>query len=188
MSLAPRGSPKAILRGVFLIARGRAEGLNCFGDTTRAIVQSLVPGAGLAVAAMIESWSEDGAARAFGGLLLLLCVLIAPVVISFELAKLMGREAFWARYVVAFNWCLLLIPLVALTAGLIAMPLAGDAGDGFFLLLNVAIGGYALWLHWFIARHALALNGMRSALFVAGVHLGTMLMVAVPVLIVGGAR
>jgi hypothetical protein len=186
VSLAPRGSPKAILRGVFLIARGRAEGLNCFGDTRRAILQSLVPGAGLAVAALVESWSEGEGVRALGGLLLLLCVLLAPVVISFELAKLMGREAFWARYVVAFNWCLLLIPLAALTAGLILMPLAGDEGDGFFLLLNVAIGAYALWLHWFIVRHALALNAMRSALFVAGVHLGTMLAIAVPVVFVGG--
>ena len=42
-----------------------------------------------------------------------LCVLLAPSVMSYELARLWGRDAFWNRYIVAFNWCQWLLPVIA---------------------------------------------------------------------------
>jgi len=50
------------------------------------------------------------------------------------------------------------------------------AGD----LFAGGVVGYALWLHWFLARHGLALSRLRAALLVAGVNLGTGMLVMLP--------
>ncbi len=44
----------------------------------------------------------------------------------------------------------------------------------------LGLGGYALWLHWFLARHGLALSRFRAALLVVVVNLGTALLVLAP--------
>jgi hypothetical protein len=46
--------------------------------------------------------------------------------------------------------------------------------------LVLALGGYALWLHWFLARHGLALSPFRAAILVVVVNLGTALLVLAP--------
>jgi hypothetical protein len=53
-------------------------------------------------------------------------------------------------------------------------------------LFAICLGGYALWLHWFLARHGLALSGRRAALLVLGVNLGTALMVFGPRFLTAG--
>ena len=186
MSLKPRGSFPITLRGVWLIARGRAEGLNCFADSPRSIMASLTPGIGLCIGALAQGLAEGQGARALSDALFLVCVLLAPVVISHELARWWGREAFWGRYIVAFNWCLLLIPILLLLAGMIMLMLAGMRGMGGVLLLNAGLGCYALWMNWFLARHALAIGVWRAAGLVAAVHFGTILVVAVPMSLAGG--
>ncbi len=190
MTLAPRGTMPAIVRGMFLLARGRAEGLNCFGDSPRAIIGSLIPGLGLVIGAMAEGWSEGLGFGAIGEMLAPICGLLAPAVLSHELARWWGREAFWGRYIVAFNWCQWLIPVVAmaLITGLALLHLTGLAGANGVKLLIVCLAGYALWLNWFVARHGLALTPGRAIGFVLGVNLGTMLLVFVPALLAGGPR
>ena len=39
---------------------------------------------------------------------------------------------------------------------------------------------YGLWLHWFLARHALALTAARAAVLVLVINLGTTLLVTLP--------
>jgi len=182
MTVRSRGTMPAILRGVVLIARGRAEGLNCFGDTPRAVLASLVPGVGLSFGTLAAGLAEGQGLHAVGDMAFLLCVLLAPVVVSFELTRAWGREAFWNRYIVAFNWCLLLIPMLILIVGLVVGLATGLAG---LVVLNVFLCGYALWMNWFLARHALALTAGRSAWLVAGVHVGTALLIAVPAFLAG---
>jgi hypothetical protein len=48
------------------------------------------------------------------------------------------------------------------------------------MLLVLGLGGYGLWLHWFLARHGLQVSGPRAALLVAVVNLGTVLLVIGP--------
>lgn len=171
-----------ILRGMTLIARGRAEGLNCFRDTPRAFLASLAPGAGLLTAAVLAGLSEGEGGRAAAEIPGTLCVLLAPSVLSYELARFWGREAFWYRYIVAFNWCQWLLPLIgmALVLGMTVVRASGMGGPGGFKLLVLGLAGYALWMNWFLARHGLALTAMRAAAFVLLVNLGTMALVFIP--------
>jgi hypothetical protein len=186
MTTLRRGSMPAVLRGMGLIARGRAEGLNCFGDSPKALLASLVPGFGFMMGAAIDGLANGQGASALGDMLGPLCALLAPPVLSYELARYWGRDAFWGRYIVAFNWCQWLLPLIGLlfVACLTAANLAGVAGQGGIEILVFGLACYALWMNWFIARHGLALSGGRAALFVGAVNLGTMVLAFGPVLLV----
>jgi hypothetical protein len=181
MTLKPRGSMPAIPRGMLLIARGRPEGLNCFRDTPRAFLYSLTPGLGILAGAAAQALAEGAGMRALAEIPGTLCVLLAPSVLSYELARLWGREAFWYRYIVAFNWCQWLLPAIGLllVIGLTLARLAGLVGAGGIRVLIVGLAIYALWLNWFLARHGLALSAGRAVWLVIGVNLGTLAIVFV---------
>ncbi len=182
MTLAPRGTMPPILRGMLLIARGRPEGLNCFRDTPRAYVFSLATGIGILFGAVIQGIAEGSVSKALSEIPGTLCVLLAPSVLSFELARLWGREAFWYRYIVAFNWCQWLLPMIGflMIVALTMARLGGVAGQGALRLLLVGLAVYAMWLNWFLARHGLALTVGRAALLVIAVNVGTLALVFIP--------
>jgi hypothetical protein len=185
MTLAPGGAVPTILRGMFLIARGRATGLNCFRDSPQAFLYSLAPGLGILAGAVVEGLAEGAGLGALKEVPGTLCILLAPSVLSYELARFWGREAFWHRYIVAFNWCQWLLPIIGflLIVGLTVARLAGFGGQGGFRILLVCLAGYALWLNWFLARHGLALGGWRAAGLVAVVNIGTVVLVFGPTLL-----
>lgn len=178
MTPTRRGSVPPILRGVSLLARGHAQGLNCFRDTPRAFLASLAPGVGLLLAATIEGIAGGDGSGALTDIPATLCVLLAPAVLSYEMARFWGREAFWYRYIVAFNWCQWLLPAIGFVLLLVvaAAHLAGLDEQSAAMVLLVCFAGYALWLNWFLARHGLALTGWRAAGLVLVVNLGTMLL------------
>jgi hypothetical protein len=185
MTAAPRRAMPPVLRGVGLIARGRAAGLNCFRDTPQAFLYSLAPGFGILAASVAEGLAEGNGARTLAEIPGTLCVLLAPSVLSYEMARFWGREAFWNRYIVAFNWCQWLLPVIAF-ALLVCLSLAQFAGvdpETGLPVLVVCLAGYALWLNWFLARHGLALSGWRAAGLVATVNAGTMAIVFGPTII-----
>jgi hypothetical protein len=74
-----------------------------------------------------------------------------------------GRGARWPLFVVAWNWC-----NVVQYATLVLLSLASAFGlpTGLATLLSFAILGYALWLGWFLTRHALALDSFNAIGFV----------------------
>jgi hypothetical protein len=51
------------------------------------------------------------------------------------------------------------------------------------ILLCCALLAYAFWLHWFLARHGLALPAGRAVLLVVLVNLATILLVGGPQLL-----
>jgi hypothetical protein len=182
MTMPPRGTMPPILKGMALMARGQARGLNCFRDTPQAFLHSLLPGIGLMLGAVFEGFAEGNGNEAVAEFPATLCVLLAPAVVSYEMARFWGREAFWNRYIVAFNWCQWLLPMLGLV-GLIVLGLArgaGLSGDGGIRVMIVLLAVYALWMNWFIARHGLALTGWRAAGLVAVVNLATIVIVLVP--------
>jgi hypothetical protein len=182
MTLAPRGRMLSNLRGMALIARGRPEGLNCFRDTREAFFFSLAPGLGFILAGVINALAEGETTTVFVKILAPICALLAPSVLSYELARLWGRHGFWYRFIVAFNWCQWLIPPLGLLllAVLTIAQTMGIAGQDGIRIVLVAVSFYALWLNWFLARHGLALSRGRAALLVAIVTLGNALIVFGP--------
>src|SRR6185312_12618633 len=131
MTVTSRGTMPPIFRGIALIARGRAQGLNCFRDSPQAFLISLTPGLGILAGAVIEGLVEGGGIRTFDQVPGALCVLLTPSVISYELARFLGREAFWYRYIVAFNWCQWLVPVLGflIVVGFTVLRNAGIAGQ-----------------------------------------------------------
>jgi hypothetical protein len=177
-----RGGAPNILLGIVRVALGRADGLSRFSATRQAFLASLAPliafplvGGALAMA---QGASRAGAVQ----LLATLCALLAPPVLSFEVARLWGRGATWLRFATALNWCQWAIPAVAALALAVMPPLLiGTLSDRAALAATLgAVGCYALWLHWFVARHGLGVSRLRGAALVLVVNLGTGVLVLGP--------
>lgn len=175
------GAPN-ILLGILRVACGRADGLGRFGATRQAFLASLAP--------LIAFPLVGGALLLLGGagragaaqLLATLCALLAPPVLSFEVARLWGRQPVWLRFATALNWCQWAIPVVAVLSLAILQPLLAAflSERGAVAATLGAVGCYALWLHWFVARHGLGLSRLRAAALVLLVNLGTGLLVLGP--------
>ena len=176
---------QSVLLGVLRVARGRADGIGCFGGNGQAFLSSLAPLLAFPLVGTLLGLMTEGAARSIADFAMYLCALLTPAVLSYELARWWGRAELWFRFATAFNWCewilpvvgcLLMVPIsVAISAGL-------DSQAASMILLG-CMAVYGLWLHWFLARHALSLSGLRAALLVFMVNVATVVVVAGPRLI-----
>jgi hypothetical protein len=185
-----RPAPGSIVLGVIRLARGRADGILQFGATREAFLASLAPLVAFPLVGGVLMLLGGGGLAAFTDLLATLCALLAPPVLSFQVARLWGREAAWLRFATAFNWCQWVIPVVG---SLLLFPIGILAAIGLprvaaRVLVLVCLVGYGLWLHWFITRHGLGLSRARAILMVLGVNFATVLIVLGPqlLLIVAG--
>ena len=175
----PQGN---ILRGMALVARGRADGLAEFGGTAQSFLASLAPLLAFPLVGALLLLAGGQVEAAVSGLLAALCVLLLPPVLSYEAARLWKREAQWARFATAFNWCYWLVPLLG-TVLVFLLGIANAAGlpeHVGAIVLVVALSVYGLWLHWFLARHALQISGLRAALLVIFMNLVVALVVIGP--------
>ena len=173
---------RSVLRGILLIGRGRRAGLAEFGSSPDAFLASLAPLLAfplVGAALMMVSGKPRAAAVSLLGTVI---ALLAPTVLSYEPAKWWKRQAYWTQYATALNWCQWLVPLLAgVLLILIYPPLAmafGDEAAGYAVVGLLA--GYGLWLHWFIARHGLAISRVRAAILVVLVNVCTIALVVVP--------
>jgi hypothetical protein len=178
----PLPSPGSIVIGIVRIARGRADGMAQFGATRDAFLTSLAPLIAFPLVGGVLMALGGGGLAALSDLMATLCALIAPLVLSFEVARLWRRQEFWLRFATAFNWCQWVIPVVGILLlaafGLLAAvglpPSVAQIG------IVLALVSYALWLHWFLARHGLGLSRWRALLMVFAVNFATLLLVVGP--------
>ncbi|HEY7580315.1 MAG TPA: hypothetical protein VH855_22220 [Acetobacteraceae bacterium] len=185
----PRPRPGSIVIGIVRLARGRVDGMQQFGATREAFLASLAPLIAFPLVGGVLMLLAGGGLAVLSDLLATLCALIAPLVLSFEVARLWRRQQFWLRFATAFNWCQWIIPVVGFAllltfAMLAALGLPRVVARGGVIL---ALVSYGLWLHWFLARHGLALSRVRALLMVFVVNLATVLLVAGPRLVSLGA-
>lgn len=177
-----RPAPGNVIVGIARLARGRADGILQFGSTREAFLASLAPLIAFPLVGGVLMMLGGGGLDALTDLLATLCALLAPPVLSFEVARWWGREEAWLRFATAFNWCQWIIPillsLLLLVFGTLTMAgLPPDIARGGVLL---GLVGYGLWLHCFLAHHGLGLSWLRAGLMVVGVNLATVLLVAGP--------
>lgn len=164
------------------LARGHGDGIQQFDATRDAFLTSLAPLIAFALVGCGLVMLGGGGMAAASALLAALCMFVAPLVLSFEVARLWQRQDFWLRFATAFNWCQWVIPavgfvLLELFGALAALGLPSRAASTGFLL---GLLSYALWLHWFLARHGLGLSGLRALLLVFAVNLATAILVVGP--------
>ena len=175
---APR---RSVMVGVLRIARGRADGVLCFGATPQSFLASLAPLVAFpSVFAGLGLFSDPR--RAVTSLALALCVLLTPPVLSFELARFWRRSDRWLRFATALNWCQWTMPmlvclLLLLLSGGIALGMSEDTAS---LLFACGLAAYGLWLHWFLARNALGLSWPRAVVLVFLVNSSTVAVVLGP--------
>jgi hypothetical protein len=175
----PRAS---IIVGILRIARGRADGVGCFGSSPQAFLSSLAPLIAFPLVGAVLGLFNDGPRSALTGLAMTVCALLTPAVVSYELARIWKRSDAWMRFATAFNWCEWILPVLAC---LVMVPLslaisAGMSETTASLVLVSCLGLYGLWVHWFLARKALALSGFRAVVLVFLVNLGTAVVVLGP--------
>lgn len=169
------GSRKSVLVGILRIARGRADGIGCFGSGPQAFLSSLAPLIAFPLVGTLLAAFTEGPRRALTGLAMTLCALLTPAVVSYEIARIWKRTEAWSLFATAFNWCEWILPVLAC---LVMVPLTLALGAGMSetaasLVLVGCLGLYGLWLHWFLARQALLLSGFRAVVLVLIVNFGT---------------
>ena len=164
-ALRQRAGSGNILRGIWLLASGRAAGMREFGNTADALTSSLAPLIAFPlVGALLVAMNGQPVLAALG-LLSRLCGVLALPVITQAYAKLVGREAVWLRTATALDWAFwILIPLLLVAALLGAMMVtAGISQIRAEEIVIVLLGAYMLWLHWFTVRAGLAISGLLAA-------------------------
>ncbi len=183
--MIPPGRRWNIALGILLLARGRAEGLRYFEDTKQAVLSSLAPLAALLLVGAAVALMSGAGPMLLSDVLILAIGILGPLVLSYEIARRWGRAQAWYRFAVAICWCnwagpLAMMVLLFASTLLIALgvpPLVAIQAGQIALVL------YALWLYWFVARHALGLPRGRAALLVVLVNAGTIVLVKAPLLI-----
>lgn len=110
----------SVLRGMFRLATFHPDGFAQFGDTRQAFLNSLAPLLAFPIVGTALLLVTGGGGNALGDLLGTVVALLAPAVVSHALAVRWGREAFWLRYAVAFNWCQWAVPLFAVALVVLA--------------------------------------------------------------------
>lgn len=179
----PQGN---ILFGMLRVARGKPDGLAQFGGTKQSFLTSLAPLVAFPLVGSLLRAGRGDPQSAVVEFLAALCALLVPPVLSYELARAWRRESQWLHFATAFNWCFWLVQFL-----LLALVFFVGITSALGLPLGVALGlgaacvvGYALWLHWFLARHALQISRMRAALLVVAINLGMAVLVLGPQLLV----
>jgi hypothetical protein len=160
------------IAGALLLGRGRREGL--------ALVETSADGAWRSFAAALIclpallairffAWAslgtpDGGAMRALIAEATAYAIAwVGFALLSLPLAQSWGREAAWPHFIAAWNWTNILqygLMLVLTVPGAIGLP---PGVTQTLTLLGIA---YAFWLEWFVARHALGVDGAKAAALV----------------------
>lgn len=160
------------IAAALLFARGRAEALALLPNTNEAAWHSF-RAALICLPAFIGlrllSWSLQGMPA--NGLPLALAGEITGYAIAWSgyalasrvLAAQAQRLGQWPQFVAAWNWsnAVQYVLLIGL-----AVPAALGAPAWVSNGLGLAALGYALWLEWFVAKHALNITGASAVMFV----------------------
>lgn len=176
---------RKILQGMLLLASGRREGIGCFQGTPDSFVTSLAPQLALLLVGLFQAAMQPNKALGFTKLLLSLCVVLLPAVVSQLYAHRWGRDALWLRYITAATWCGWVVVLISLAAtilaGVLFPPLLHQ--PGFMAALMVTVSVYEMWLQWYVARVGLGLSRGRAAILYISVLAITFVLYALAALL-----
>lgn len=169
------GNGRKILQGMLLLASGRREGILNFSSTPDAFGAALAPQLAFLLVGAFQVLLVTNKVMGLTKVLLSLCTILLPAVVTHFYAKRWARDALWLRYITAAtwsNWVVLLVTLVAtLLAGLLFPTVLEQ--PGFLKALVVGAALYEMWLQWFIARAGLGISGLRAFVLYASVMLAT---------------
>ena len=157
-----------VLRGLFLLARGRAAGMADFANTSNSLTASIAPLIAFPLVGALLLIMKGDVTDGLISFTAQLCVALAPALITYEFARRWGREDVWLRTASALNWSFwMILPLLMLAAALGAMLVSLGVHDNIAEAMMIAVMGcYVMWLHWFIVRTGLNIGGWQAVLLV----------------------
>jgi hypothetical protein len=180
----PRNAPRTgnVVRGILLLARGKAAGIGHFGDSVDSFTASLAPLIAFPLVGTVLNIINGAPAEAVIGFLSRLCAVLAVAVITYEFARITGRDALWLRTATTLNWSFwLFIPLLGI-AGLTGAIMV-SAGMALTTAEDILIGlmaTYLLWYHWFTVRAGLNLNILQAIALVILTNAAVALLTSAP--------
>jgi len=165
----------SVIRGVLRLATFHVDGFRNFGDSTAHFTASLAPFIALPLIGTAIMLMHGDGTPALAELLATWAALLAPPVVSWELARFWRREAAWLRYATAFNWCLWAMPLAVLAISMVLGVLVtlGVPLDLGAKTLPAILLAYGAGLHWFLARRGLDLSAGKAVVVVLLTNLAT---------------
>jgi hypothetical protein len=157
------------IAGALLLARAKPQGVALFETTPdgawRSFAAALICLPAL-LAIRFLAWASFGAPE--GGVLRALIAETTAYAIawagfallSLPLAQAWGQAAAWPRFIAAWNWTNIVQYglMLALT-----VPAALGLPPSVVQVLTLLGISYALWLEWFVTRHALGVDGGKAA-------------------------
>ncbi|MDE8342700.1 MAG: hypothetical protein POG24_02645 [Acidocella sp.] len=157
-----------VLRGLFLLARGRAAGMADFANTSNSLTASMAPLIAFPLVGALLLLMKGDVTDALISFTAQLCVALAPSLITYEFARGWGREDVWLRTASALNWSFwIVLPLLMLAAMLGAMLVTlGVQNNIAEAIMITVMGAYIMWLHWFIVRTGLSIGVWQAILLV----------------------
>lgn len=169
---SPAEHVRAALGGAFALARGRREGMDAMPADPQASVRSFWAMAlclPVFFALRLLAWNilgtpGDPLHDMLAATLLFVIGWTGYAVLSHRVAAILGRAAFWPRYIVAWNWCNVAQYVLFLLAGLLGLL---DLPDWLDQTLSLIALFWALWLEWYVARLALQVGALPAMLMVA---------------------
>lgn len=162
----PSSGTMAIPLGVWLLGRGRPEGINCFAPGAGALFAALAPTVALAV---IGTWmaflllSTEWVMGLVRAVVPLVCTLL-QLVVSELYAVLLRRKGLWTRYATASLWCgWLPLAMLIMAQGVLHLVMPGAAASS-QELGGLAFGAqlYTLWLTWYVTKVGLVITGWQA--------------------------
>lgn len=160
------------LAGALLLARGRPEGVALVETTPdgawRSFAAALICLPAL-LAIRFLAWASFGAPE--GGVPRALIAettayaiaWVGFALLSLPLAQGWGRAGAWPRFIAAWNWTNIVQYALMLA---LTLPAALGLPAPIVQVLTLVGIAYALWLEWFVARHALGVDGGKAAALV----------------------
>ena len=169
------GAVRRIIQGMLLLAGGKREGLAYFEGTPDAFGAALAPQMAYILVGGVQIFLLPDKVMSATKLLLSLCVLFLPAVVSHFYAQRWGRGALWLRYITAATWCGWVVVLICLACALIAAVFTPEIArqQAFIGALALCAAAYELWLQWFVAKVGLGVSGARAALLYVSILLAS---------------
>jgi hypothetical protein len=129
-----------------------------------------------------------GLETALTALLAIVCALLVPPVVSHALARFWGRDTWWLRFAIAYNYSRIAVvgiyaALLMVAAVMLGLRMPRMAVSG---IIQSAMLAYTLWFDWFLLRAGLQVSAMRAALGVLALNIATFLLVFGPLLLAIG--
>ena len=173
------------LIGIFELAIGRISGFGRFAASSRAFMVSLAALMCVPAFMALVVAGRAGLDTALTALLAIFCALLVPPVVSHALARLWDREAWWLRFVIAYNYSRIAVvgiyaALLMVAAILLSLRMPRMAVSG---VIQTVMLVYTLWFDWFLLRTGLQLSAARAAMGVLALNVATFILVFGPLLL-----